>query len=52
MSNKTMGYVTISLLFTLASAVTMHKVDGYGGATVALAMIVYAGFALYQASRN
>ena len=52
MNNKTIGYVIVSLLFAFAAAVTMSKVDGDGGGFVAIAMIAYAGFALYQASKS
>ena len=52
MNNKSIGYVMVALLFAVASGITMAKVDGDGGGLVAIAMIAYAGFALYQASKS
>ena len=42
----------VALLFTVASGITMSEVDGEGGGFLAIIMIAYAGFALYQASKS
>ena len=52
MSDKTVGYIIVSLLFTFASAVTISKVDHSAASLLAIVMLAYAGFALYQASKN
>ena len=52
MSLKSAGYIFVSLLFAFGAASTMNKVDSFGGGFLAIVMIAYAGFALYQASKS